>query len=308
MDLSDALSDEPVDGKKLEGPCPTNPTWAGQPGVNPSWPGGQPGANPTWPGGQPGANPIWPGGQPGAYPAWPGGQPGANPTWPGGQPGANPTWPTWPGGQPGANPTWPEGQPGANPTGPRGLFEGQGMWHGGNPVQPIGPCPFPNPTEPGICPDPSRGPGPNIPTVTQHNLAIPYEVALPYGVFDKMLITITGTIKPNADKITVDFSTTRDVAFHFNPRFNEFGRAVIVRNSCIGQNWGKEERDLSHFPFIRGQPFEIKILCTNQVFKVAVNKGHLLEFKHRITNLRSINRVSIYNDLNLSAVQMETMP
>lgn len=58
-------------------------------------------------------------------------------------------------------------------------------------------------------------------------------------------------------RITIDLNTAKDLAFHFNPRFNEAGKAVIVRNSCIGQAWGKEERQLQNFPFVRGQPFEV---------------------------------------------------
>ncbi|XP_026164213.1 galectin-3b [Mastacembelus armatus] len=256
------------------------------------WPGGnQSGANPTWPGGQPGANPAWPGGQPGANPAWPGGQPGANPAWPGGQPGANPAWP---GGQPGANPTWPGGQPGANPT-----------WPGGNPSQPS--WPTPQPSAPGGWPSPTTGPGPAVPAAPQQSLAVPYKQILPNGLYDKLLITIAGTIKPSADKITVDLATANDLAFHFNPRFNESGKKVIVRNTCIGSTWGKEERELQAFPFVQGQPFEMKILCTKENLKVAVNNSHLLQYKHRITDLKSINKLNIYNDLVLSKVNIETV-
>nr|XP_019966572.1 PREDICTED: galectin-3-like [Paralichthys olivaceus] len=109
-------------------------------------------------------------------------------------------------------------------------------------------------------------------------------------------------------RITVDLFTSNDLAFHFNPRFNDEGKKAIVRNSCIGKKWGKEERHLQNFPFVQGQAFEIKILCTSTHFKVAVNNSHLLDFKHRITNLRSINQLSITKDLILSKVHMETVP
>ncbi|XP_022621831.1 galectin-3-like [Seriola dumerili] len=215
----------------------------------------------------------------------------------------------WP-GQPN-NPTWPGQPPAANPTWPGGPSGGGGVWPGGNPSQPTWPSPSPQPAAPGGWPSPSPGPGPGPgpthPTAPQQNLAVPYQQNLPSGVYDKLLITIAGTVKPNADKITVDMSTANDLAFHFNPRFNESGRKVIVRNSCIGKKWGKEERDLQHFPFVHGQPFEMKILCTSREFKVAVNNSHLLEFKHRITDLRSINKLNIYYDLNLSKVHMETL-
>lgn len=52
----------------------------------------------------------------------------------------------------------------------------------------------------------------------------------------------------------------------------------------------------------------MKILCTNTDFKVAVNNNHLLEYKHRVTNLRDIKKLSIYNDLMLSKVNIETLP
>ncbi|XP_047201912.1 galectin-5-like [Girardinichthys multiradiatus] len=227
-------------------------------------------SNPTWPGQQP-TNPSWPG-QPAPNQTWPGYQPSGNPTWPGGQPAANPTWP---GGS-----MWPGGNPG-QPTAPGGFLSGPGAY---------GP-----------------GPGPTIPTEPQRNLVVPYEQELPQGVFDKLLISITGTIKPNAEKITVNLSTSSDIAFHFNPRFNDYGQKVLVRNTCINKEWGKEERDVKQFPFVKGQPFEMKILCTNNEFKVAVNKSHLLEYKHRITNLSSINTLGIYYDLTLSSVVIETL-
>lgn len=123
-----------------------------------------------------------------------------------------------------------------------------------------------------------------------------------------MLITINGVVKHNPNKITVDLSTPRDLAFHFNPRFNEGGQKVIVRNSRISNSWGREERELKHFPFVPGQPFELKIMVTSREFKVAVNNSHLLEFRHRLTNLRDITSLSIYNDVTLSKVNVETLP
>lgn len=122
-----------------------------------------------------------------------------------------------------------------------------------------------------------------------------------------MLISIAGTIKPNAQKFTIDFTTNQDVVFHFNPRFNENGKKVIVRNSEIGKKWGKEERELQQFPFVPGQPFEMKILVTGAAYKVAVNNAHLLEFKHRATDLRAVNNMAIYNDITLSRVNVETL-
>nr|XP_020442028.1 galectin-3-like [Monopterus albus]XP_020442029.1 galectin-3-like [Monopterus albus] len=217
----------------------------------------------------------------------------------GNQPG-NPTWP----GQPGANPAWPGGQPGANPAWPGGPSGGGGPWPGGNPNQPSWPSPQPN--APGGWPSP--GPGPGIPAAAQQILTVPYNHNLSMGVYNKMLITIAGSIKPNANMFTVDLATPSDLAFHFNVRFNEHGKKVIVRNSCFGTKWGKEERQLQNFPFVQGKPFEMKILCTDTEFKVAVNSAHLLEFKYRFTNLSLIKMMNIYYDVTLSKVSVETLP
>ncbi|XP_076603995.1 galectin-3b [Chaetodon auriga] len=181
-------------------------------------------------------------------------------------------------GQPN-NPIWSgSGQPSANSIWP-GAQSGGGPW-----------------------PNPSPGPA------AAQSLMVPCNQSLPFGVYDKLLITIAGTVKANADKFTVDLTAARDLAFHFNPRFNEGGNKVIVRNSCINDKWGQEERELQRFPFVQGQPFELKILCTSSEFKVAVNNSHLLSFRHRYTNLRSINALNIYNDVTLSKVHMETLP
>ncbi|XP_041928038.1 galectin-3b isoform X1 [Alosa sapidissima] len=239
----------------------------------PLWPGqpnqpGQP-SNPTWPG-QP-SQPTWPGqpNQPG-QPTWPG-QPNqpSQPTWPG-QPN-QPSQPTWPGqpNQP-SQPTWP-----AQPNAP--------AWPGPSP-----------PTAPQVLP--------------QRPLTVPYDQTLPSGVYDKMLITITGNAKPQAKRITVNLGKGKDIAFHFNPRFDEYGKKVIVRNSLIGSQWGKEERDCPRFPFVAGQPFELKILCSHNEYKVAVNKSHLLEFRHRVKELNMINSLSIYDDVTLTSVNIETLP
>ncbi|XP_029531700.2 galectin-3-like [Oncorhynchus nerka] len=289
MDLSDALGGEPgwpsqnnqqSSGGVWPGGQPNQPTWPGQPGGQPAWPGqqqpGQPGGQPAWPGqqqpGQPGGQPAWPGqqqpGQPGGQPAWPGQQPNpSQPSWPG-QPG---------GGQP-SQPTWP-GQPGQ----------------------------ISQPTAPGW-PSPSPGPGPAQPTAPQHSsLKVPYDLNLPNGCYDKMLITIRGTVNQNAKMFTINLTKGNDIAMHLNPRFNDQGKKTIVRNSQIGNTWGKEEREHNHFPFTQGQPFEMKIMCTNSEFKVAVNSSHILEFKHRIRDIQSIKHLAIYNDVTLTSVEIDKL-
>ncbi|RXN19251.1 galectin-3-like isoform X2 [Labeo rohita] len=138
-------------------------------------------------------------------------------------------------------------------------------------------------------------------------MTVPFDLPLQSGAYNKMVITIVGEVKPNAKHFTVNLNRGNDIAFHLNPRFNEGGKQAIVRNSMIGNKWGGEERELSSFPFVLGKPFELKILCTDTEYKVAVNKSHLLEYKHRIRELNQIRGLSVYNDVILNSVNVETL-
>ncbi|XP_052001199.1 galectin-3b [Xyrauchen texanus] len=216
------------------------------------------------------------------------GQP-ANPTWPG-QP-ANPTWP----GQP-ANPTWP-GQP-TQPAWPGQPFQPPQPTWPGQPGQPAA-AGWPGPA-------PQTGPS-GAPEQVQKPLIVPFDLHLQNGVYNKMLITINGEVKQNAKQFTIDLNKGKDIALHLSTRFNEDGKKVILRNSLIGNKWGKEERESPFFPFVPGNPFEMKILCTTTEFKVAVGKSHLLEYKHRIRELNQIKSLGIYNDVTLKSVNVETL-
>ncbi|XP_061560640.1 galectin-3 isoform X2 [Phycodurus eques] len=166
-----------------------------------------------------------------------------------------------------------------------------------------------NPGQPGW-------PGQNPAMVPQHwlpptsgPLSVPYNLNLARGVYDKMMMTILGQIKPNAKMFTINFLRGNDIAFHINPRFSEGGKQVLVRNHKVGERWGTEERDLKGpFPFAPGSPFEMKILCTQDSFRVAVNNIPLFEFRHRVRELNQINRINILHDAVLTFVNVETLP
>lgn len=61
-------------------------------------------------------------------------------------------------------------------------------------------------------------------------------------------------------------SSSRDLAFHFNPRFNE---SVIVCNSKCSNAWQTEHRD-RHLPFFRGCIVKVRGLCQHGVCVVCV--------------------------------------
>ncbi|XP_057714491.1 galectin-3b isoform X2 [Corythoichthys intestinalis] len=240
--------------------------------------------------------------QPGAWPQQPN-QPNPSP-WPGApnQP-SHPPWPSAP-TQPNQpnQPPWPGAPTQPNqpnqPPWPGAPAQG-GSWFPGQPSNPA-PAPAPAPA-----PSPGSGGWFTPSTGGSTSLSVPYNQKFPGGLRAGSVININGTIKPNANKVTVDISTAQDLAFHFNPRFNEGGKKVIVRNSKIGGRWGGEERQLLRFPFVAGQPFQMRIECTSQMFKVLVDGSHILDFKHRTGNLSHIQKLDIYNDVTLSHVSVQ---
>uniref|UniRef100_A0A8C6T515 Galectin n=1 Tax=Neogobius melanostomus TaxID=47308 RepID=A0A8C6T515_9GOBI len=237
-----------------------------------------------------GANPNQPQGGGGA---WPGQQP-PNPAWPGGPAQPSAPAPQWPGGPSG--PSQPSGPAGGWPGGP--TQPAAGGWPAG-PTQPAAGGWPTGPSGPGQpSPAPAPVPGPTFPVAPQQSLAVPLHQPFPQGLENKT-ITIRGTVKPNAKFFNIDFCAASDIAFHFNPRFNEEGKKVIVRNSMIGKMWGKEERD-GPFPFIPGQNFDIKIEVTRSGFQITVNGSRLSEFRHRNLNPRDIKQVNVCNDITLS--------
>ncbi|XP_078263371.1 uncharacterized protein LOC144597713 [Rhinoraja longicauda] len=288
--LEDALGPEPPSGSTnpqlgQSGPQPGQPgqpgPWPGQPGQPGPWPGqpGQPGQPGPWPG-QPGQPGPWPGqpGQPGPWPGQPG-QPGQPGPWPG-QPGQPGPWPGQP-GQPGQPGPWP-GQPGQP-----GPWPGQ-PWQQG-----------PLPGQPG--PQPGQ-PGP--PGSTTKALTVPYDFPI-RGWPPNKVLTIEATIKTNVNLFAINVCTGHDIAFHFNVRFKEEGNhQAIVRNCCVNNVWGPEERDIPHFPFKKGEKFELLILGEPNQYKVAVNKQHFIQFKHRSKNLGQVTNVNVYGDIMLHKMVM----
>ncbi|KFP89941.1 Galectin-3, partial [Apaloderma vittatum] len=229
----------------------------------------------------------------GNYPPGPGGFPA--------HPGPPGTFPGGPGPYPGPPGPYP-GPPGPYPGGPAGHGPYPGA-PGAFPGAPAGPGPHPAPGHPPSCPGfrpppPQSGPAPP--------LKVPFELPLQAGLAPRMLITITGSVNPNPTRFSLDFKKGNDIAFHFNPRFTEESKKVIVCNSMFHNNWGREERTAPRFPFEAGKPFKLQILCEADHFKVAVNDAHLLQYGFREKNLNQITRLCIAGDITLTSV-MPTM-
>uniref|UniRef100_A0A4W5KUX6 Galectin n=1 Tax=Hucho hucho TaxID=62062 RepID=A0A4W5KUX6_9TELE len=308
MELSDALCGCPSSGST---PQRSNSIWASQqqPG-GPVWPT-QPSQQHT----QPQSPPCWPGpqsSQPSPAQNWPGLQPQPlqpAPTHPcqyqaqapQPQPAPQPSQPPAPAPAP-ASSKVPNQSSALNPGSGWPFSPGQSRWPGQSPGGsgwPFSPGQDPG----GFKPAPQWNPTP-----TGH-LNVPYNLNLQRGIYDKMMLTIMGQVKPNAKQFTVNFLRGNDIAFHLNSRFNEGGKQAVVRNHKVGERWGKEERHTQGgFPFMAGQSFEMKILVTPGEFKVAVNGTQLFEFKHRIRELNQIDRINILHDVILTSVNVDTIP
>ncbi|OBS76419.1 hypothetical protein A6R68_17127, partial [Neotoma lepida] len=114
------------------------------------------------------------------------------------------------------------------------------------------------------------------------------------------ILPLAPMVPPLDHWFIINFKRGNDVAFHFNPRFNENNRRVIVCNTKEHNAWGREERQ-SAFPFESGRPFKIQVLVEPDHFKVAVNDAHLLQYNHRMRNLREINQMEIDGDITLTS-------
>ncbi|XP_069773075.1 galectin-5-like isoform X3 [Narcine bancroftii] len=195
------------------------------------------------------------------------------------------------GPQPGFPGTWP-GQPGQ--PGQQGPWPGQSGQPGPWPGQPGQPGPWPG--QPGQ---------PGQPRATASTLNVPYDFPLREAWTPFKMLTVDATIKMNADKFTIDVYSGQNIVFHLNVRFKEDGHnQAIVRNSRVKNVWGAEERSIPYFPFKEGEKFNLLILGDPNQFKVAMNKQHLIIFKHKLKNLNEVTKINIYGDIILHNVAM----
>ncbi len=88
------------------------------------------------------------------------------------------------------------------------------------------------------------------------------------GKFLGRVITVNGRVNNQASRFEFNLLTGNsngaDVAFHFNPRFDQH---EAVRNTCQGGGWGSEEKQ-GGFPLHPGQQFEIQIICFPEHYQV----------------------------------------
>ncbi|XP_069787087.1 galectin-8-like isoform X2 [Narcine bancroftii] len=133
-------------------------------------------------------------------------------------------------------------------------------------------------------------------------LAVPYMGKIQNGLSPGHVITVQGKIKKNPERFSIDLRShdSTDLPLHLSPRFRE---RAFVRNSYLNQSWGEEEKKIAYFPFNPEAYFEVIIYCGSDCFKIAANGEHLVEYKHRFTDLNKIDMLEIDGDIQLIDVQ-----
>ncbi|XP_018569624.2 tectonin beta-propeller repeat-containing protein isoform X2 [Anoplophora glabripennis] len=119
----------------------------------------------------------------------------------------------------------------------------------------------------------------------------PFQLALHVGCSPGSIITLTGCIGDEAERIGINLDAPstyklrhkahtelQNTCLHLNPRFTE---NCIVRNSMIDGKWGDEEREGGN-PFVRGQEFSLKIETTEDAFLIYINEQNFASFRHRL--------------------------
>ncbi|KAM6992845.1 galectin-8 [Tautogolabrus adspersus] len=144
----------------------------------------------------------------------------------------------------------------------------------------------------------------SAPRQTFLNPSIPFAGTILGGLLPGEMVLIQGSVPSNADRFQVDFTCgssvkpRADVVFHFNPRFRK--SPCIVCNTLQKEHWGREEI-LYQMPFSAGAAFELIIFVLKDKFKVAVNGGHVLEYKHRM-ELELVDTLLLSGKVNVQAV------
>nr|XP_056721019.1 galectin-9 [Euleptes europaea] len=137
--------------------------------------------------------------------------------------------------------------------------------------------------------------------------SLPFRGPIYGGLRDGLVVLVTGSVLHKCTRFEVNFQCGSaqvprpDIAFHFNPRFDEGG--CVVWNSLERGSWQHEERQ-SSMPFHKGQPFEIRFLVKSSGFMVAVNGMHYLEFKHRIPMSR-VDTIAISGGVEVASISFQ---
>ncbi|KAJ1071580.1 PREDICTED: galectin-9 isoform X1 [Capra hircus] len=139
------------------------------------------------------------------------------------------------------------------------------------------------------------------------NPVVPFTGTIQGGLQDGHKITIIGTVLPSGgNRFAVNLQTgynDHDIAFHFNPRFEEGG--YVVCNTKQRGSWGPEERKMQ-MPFQRGGSFELCFQVQSSEFRVIVNRNLFMQYAHRVPFHR-VDAICITGVVQLSSISFQNI-
>ncbi|XP_077021359.1 galectin-9 isoform X4 [Tamandua tetradactyla] len=135
--------------------------------------------------------------------------------------------------------------------------------------------------------------------------AVPFSGVIQGGLQDGLQIYISGTVLySSGTRFIVNFQSgfsENDIAFHFNPRFEEGG--YVVCNTKQRGWWGPEERKMQ-MPFQMGKPFQLHFLVQNSAFKVMVNGSPFVQYSHRVP-FQYVDTISVTGAVQLYYIKFQ---
>ncbi|XP_032896146.1 grifin [Amblyraja radiata] len=133
-------------------------------------------------------------------------------------------------------------------------------------------------------------------------MALRFEAECPEGLCPGWNVTVRGEPTSGAKRFEINFLCDRSeaIAFHFNPRFAD---SLLVCNSYLANEWGKEERSAT-CPLEAEGLFQVEIYSDEEYFHVLLDGTAVCQFKHRVDNLKSITRLQVLDDVNISSVEI----
>lgn len=129
------------------------------------------------------------------------------------------------------------------------------------------------------------------------NVGSPYDEAIPQGLVPGKQISISGHVRPGADRLSFNLMGPGGYILHINPRMHD---GCVVRNHENYGNWGDEERD-GPMPFVSGAPYNLVISVEEDKYRISVNGQLLFEFLHRIP-LEQVERLMIDGDVDVGRI------
>uniref|UniRef100_A0A670ZY90 Galectin n=1 Tax=Pseudonaja textilis TaxID=8673 RepID=A0A670ZY90_PSETE len=119
------------------------------------------------------------------------------------------------------------------------------------------------------------------------------------GLCEGKNILIQGCVIVSAKRFSVNLVCANgDIAFHFNPRFDEGN--IIVCNTQEKGCWGPEERT-STMLFQRGVSFQVIINIRSCGYQVSINGSQFIDYRHRLP-MNLVQTLQIKGDVSLSCI------